>query len=119
VIALLAENIWQHPIVIGLAVGLPTSIGMIFTLRRTFRQDDNVKQAAIATGTSQSISQVIDGLNGMIENLQEDREYDRQSVIRHRDNLKECRVDAEALEIENSVLRRKIRSLEMTLANNT
>jgi hypothetical protein len=77
---MLAAAFWQHPIVIGIAVTVPSVVLGYLGYRRARQIDKVAAQAGIATSQNASIGQVVDGLNTIIANLQEDNRVLRQAI---------------------------------------
>lgn len=86
----LAESLWQHPAVIGLLIGLPSSALGYLVYRRSRDVDKVAEQAGIATGQRESIGQVVDGLNKIITALQQDNALLREEVVAGRKDIAAC-----------------------------
>lgn len=73
-------NVFNNPIVVGLAIGFPASVLGYLAYRRTIKLDRAAAASAVATTQSDAVKQVIEGLNTINENLQEDNEVLRQNL---------------------------------------
>lgn len=102
------KEIFWHPAVIGLLVGLPSSLLGYLIYRRSRELDEAAEQAGIATAQRESIGQVVDGLNRIITALQEDNAFLRTEVSVGREDVKACLRKV-------SDLRRRVDELEMDL----
>lgn len=108
----LAESLWQHPAVIGLLVGLPSSALGYMVYRRSRDVDDVAEQAGIATGQRESIGQVVDGLNRIITALQDDNGLLRKEVISGRTDIDVCLRNVSELRKRVDELETEIRRLK-------
>lgn len=70
---------WSHPAVIGLVIGIPSFILGVLGYKRAVRVDKSIENAAVIAAQTGSVSQVIAGLNNLIENLQEDNKVWREN----------------------------------------
>lgn len=87
-----------NPIIVGTALAVPATAISLLGLRRAYRNDKITEQAGIVTGNTEGVAQVIGGLNGIIDSLQEDNKVFRQElrvlnvrlevVTRERDELR-------------------------------
>lgn len=75
---------WSHPIVIGLIIGLPSAFLGFLGYRRSVRVDQDAATALIIANRSEEVAQIIDGLNKLVENLQEDNAAQREENSRWR-----------------------------------
>lgn len=85
------------PAIIGLIIGVPSFIIGILGYRRANKIDKATENAAMIAAQTGSVSQVIAGLNALIENLQEDNKAWRDNfreltatlaeVVKERDQL--------------------------------
>lgn len=66
-----------HPVIQAILIGLPATILGILAYRRSRKVDAVAEQSGVATETRAGIAQIIQGLNDMIENLQEDNQVFR------------------------------------------
>jgi len=64
------QHLW--PVVIGLLIGLPSAVLGYLAYRRGTRSDKAAAQATISIAQSGSVSQIIDGLNKLVDALQDD-----------------------------------------------
>lgn len=88
------------PAIIGLVIGVPSFIIGILGYRRANKIDKATETAAMIAAQTGSVSQVITGLNTLIENLQEDNKAWRDNfrelslrlaeVIKERDQLQKA-----------------------------
>lgn len=69
-----------NPIIIGLALAMPATAISLLGLRRAYHNDKITEQSGIVTGNTEAISQVIGGLNGIIDSLQEDNKIFREEM---------------------------------------
>lgn len=80
---------------IGLIAGVPSVAIAYLAYRRSQRVDTVAEQAGIATRDTTSIQQVVDGLNTLVQNLQEDNQVLRAKVLALEESLDriiaECR----------------------------
>lgn len=98
--------ILQNPIVVGLLVGIPTTLLGILAFRRTQRLDKVAAQAAEAQASSAQVQTLVSGLNAMIDRLQDDNKILRTNVevlTQQYDVLKRSCSDLEKLVAELSV----------------
>lgn len=70
----------SNPIVISLIVGTPASVLAYLAYKRGVRADKAAERSGALQANSTAIQQVIDGLNRLIDNLQEDNKLLRESV---------------------------------------
>lgn len=94
---------------IGLIAGFPSVTIAYLAYRRSQRVDTVAEQAGIATRSTESIQQVIDGLNTLIENLQEDNRVLRAKVRDLEERLTRIIADCQALRAEVHSLSEQIR----------
>jgi hypothetical protein len=93
---------WEAPIGVFSAI---TGAGLGFlAYRRSIHVDAVSTQSGIATDNRAGTAQIIDGLNKLIDNLQEDNQS-------FRDDLKQCAVRIEAISAERDVLRLELAKL--------
>jgi regulator of replication initiation timing len=78
---------WNNPAVIGLVVAIPSFILGYLGYRRSVKVDKTTDQSRVASSQVGAVGQVIDGLNQLIDNLQEDNKLLRLSVRELRDKL--------------------------------
>lgn len=77
--------------VVGLVVGLPTSIFGIIAYRRAEKLDEEAAQAAAIAVHGDAVQRVIDGLDRMVANLQTDNKIGRELAADLARRLNECR----------------------------
>lgn len=88
---------WENPAVVGLLIGIPSFILGWLGYKRAVKVDRATENTAAIAAQSGEVSQVIAGLNILIENLQEDNKTWRENfkelsvklaeVIKERDQL--------------------------------
>lgn len=88
---------WSHPAVVGLLIGIPSFLLGWLGYRRAVKVDKATENSAVIATQTGSVGQVIAGLNGLIENLQEDNQVWRENfkelslklaeVIKERDQI--------------------------------
>lgn len=88
-------------IIIGVGIGAPATAIALVGLRRAYRNDKITEQSGIVTGNQEAIAQVIGGLNGIIDSLQEDNKV-------FREELKTLNVRLEIVTKERDELRREL-----------
>jgi FtsZ-binding cell division protein ZapB len=101
---------------VGLVVAIPSGVAGYFGYRKAMRGDRIAEQAGIATSHERSIGQVVDGLNGIIANLQGDNTILRNEYARLRESVDAIRGRIEAVEMESFDLRAKNRELTREMA---
>lgn len=82
----------------GLVVGIPSFFLGWLTLRRGNRVDRATAQQAVVAARGSEVSQVIDGLNRLVDNLQEDNRIWRQSLESVSHRLSACITEREELQ---------------------
>lgn len=103
---------WENPAVVGLIIAIPaTALGVVGYLRSR-KLDEVAEQAGIATTHTNSIGQVIGGLNSVITAVQSDNDDLRAEVMALRKTVDEIRTRLDAVEAGNVDLRAKNRELE-------
>lgn len=83
------DNIWSNPIIVGVVVAIPSFILGYLGYLRSIKSDKVAEDSTIASTNTAAINQVIDGLNNLIDGLQEDNKDLRESVISLSVKLKE------------------------------
>lgn len=99
------DNFWSNPIVIGIVVAIPSSILGYLGYKRSVKSDKVAADSTIASTHAAAINQVIDGLNKLIDGLQEDNKELRSSILSLSIKLKE------AIE-ENSKLVKQVENIK-------
>lgn len=87
---LAAGEVWTNPIIVGLVVGIPTSLLGFSAYRRAERLDRAASQAAVIAAGGEAVQRVINGLDQIVENLQVDNKEGRELVRELRIQLQEC-----------------------------
>lgn len=95
---LMENNILSNPIVIGLMIGAPSFALGYLGYRRSQKTDNAAKE----TG---ALGQIIEGLNKLIDNLQDDN-----VVLRHQ--IKSLQIRLETVTSDRDKLKRKVMYLE-------
>lgn len=85
------SSIVANPIVVGLALAIPSFFLGLLTYRRTLEQDKVAAQASVNKTEGEAIQRVIEGLDKIIENLQTDNREARIVITDLTVQLKECR----------------------------
>lgn len=94
----------DHPLILVLAGAIvPTVLG-ILAYRRGAKADKAAERSAIEAHRAASVAQVIQGLEGLIDSLQEDNKVLRLDVRR-------CAVKLEQVIIERDQLKEEIKKL--------
>lgn len=79
---------------VALVAAVPSAALGLLGYRRSQRNDEVAEQAGIATSQHSSIGQVVDGLDRLVENLQEDnralREHVRELNVKLDRIIQEC-----------------------------
>jgi predicted ATP-grasp superfamily ATP-dependent carboligase len=91
-IVLATGEVWTNPIIVGLIVGIPTSLLGYKAYRRAEALDKAAAQAATIAASGDAVQRVIDGLDHMVNNLQVDNREVRARASDLGERLKECRV---------------------------
>lgn len=84
------RSLLSNPAVIGLIVGLPTSVYGYLAYRRAEKLDKDAAKVAIIAIQGEGVQRVIDGLDRMVANLQADNKDARESSEDLSRRLKEC-----------------------------
>jgi hypothetical protein len=87
---------WEAPIAVFSAVS-GAGLGYL-AYRRSVKVDATTAQSGVATENRAGVAQIIDGLNQLIDNLQEDN-------VSFRADLKECAIRITAISKERDDLR--------------
>lgn len=83
------DNIWSNPIIVGVVVAIPSFILGYLGYIRSVKSDKVAEDSTIASTNTAAINQVIDGLNKLVDGLQEDNKDLRESVVSLSIKLKE------------------------------
>lgn len=81
----------SNPMIVGLIVGLPTTVFGIIAYRRAEKLDEEAARVVVITAQGEGIQRLIDGLNRMITNLQTDNKIGREMAEDLTRRLNECR----------------------------
>lgn len=73
-------NFYDNPAFVGLAIGMPSFFLGYLAYRRSVRVDQISEQSGIATSTRAGTAQIIEGLNQLIDNLQDDNKNFRDDI---------------------------------------
>jgi len=107
---ILGAEVTLQQALIGLVVSVPSVLLAYFGFRRSQKVDTIAQQAGIATNTKESIQQVIDGLNSLVDALQEDNKVLREKVLNLERKLDKVIEDCVALKAEVHDLSQQIMS---------
>lgn len=97
----------MNEILIALAGGVASIVVGVLTYRRSKVVDATSAQSGIASNHRAGTAQIIEGLNALIDQLQEDNDNFRGDI---KDLLERCevvRIERDALKLEIARLRRK------------
>lgn len=83
-------ELWTNPILVGLLVGIPTSVFGWLAYRRAEALDEAAAEAAALAARGDAVQRVIDGLDLIIRNLRVDNKDERDKVAALRVRLAEC-----------------------------
>lgn len=97
--------------VIAITAGLPSIVVAVLTYRRSTKVDSVAAQAGIATESRAGTAQIIEGLNGLIDNLQEDN-------VAFRDEVRYLTGRMTELIAEGDACRRKLNDLHRRYGEN-
>lgn len=86
-------TILTNPIVVGLVVGVPTTLFGFKAYRRAEALDKAALRQAEITAEGDAVQRVIDGLDRLVDNLQADNREVRERVIDLRERLRRCNAD--------------------------
>jgi len=103
-------------VMVGLALAIPSVLLGYLAYRRGVRSDRVVEQAGIATASTTSIGQVMDGLNAIISSLQGDNEVLRKGQAELRATIEEVEARLDVVEAGNYDLRQQNRELKHEIA---
>lgn len=95
----------------GLALAAPSFALGYLAYRRSRTVDAVSAQSGVASDTRAGTAQVIDGLNKLIDNLQEDNKD-------FRDDIKQCALDLKAVVVERDELRLELARLRRRYGEN-
>lgn len=101
-------SVFQNPIVVGIAVGLPSIALGYLGFRQSQKVDAIAAQAGIATVESGTIGHVIDGLNKLVANLQGDNAVLRAELSTVNEKLSQVIRYCEELKQQLADLRKRI-----------
>lgn len=97
-------NILEQPILLALVAAVPSFILGILAYSRSVKVDRVTEQSGAALAQTGAVNQVIDGLNELIDNLQQDNEILRKG-------LSDLSVKLERVVAERDELSKQIRAL--------
>lgn len=97
----------NSPIILALIAAVPSFILGILAWRRSVKVDKNTEQAATALAQSTAAAQVLEGLNKLIENLQEDNKELRGNITEVAKKLKEALAERDKLRRELDKLNKR------------
>lgn len=83
-------NLLTNPIIVGVVVGLPTSLWGFLAYRRAEKLDEEAARVAVIATEGVAVQRVIDGLDRMVTNLQTDNREARESLGDLARQLREC-----------------------------
>lgn len=98
-------------VVYGLVIGLPSFLLGYLAYRRSRKVDAVSAQSGIATETRAGTAQIIEGLNQLIDNLQDDNRL-------FREDIKYLTLRLDAISKERDELRRKLNRLNRLYGDN-
>lgn len=98
-------NSWESPLALSLIVAIPSLLLGYLAHRRATAVDRATERSGIASNNKEAVGQVIDGLNRLIENLQEDNKSLRQEITELRAKLVELTTRYDVLQAEMVRLR--------------
>jgi ABC-type transporter Mla subunit MlaD len=91
----------------GLALAVPSTAVGVFAYLRSRKVDAISEQSGIVSDTRAGTAQIIDGLNGLIDNLQEDNKIFREDIKHLTARLDAITAERDELKRELARLRRK------------
>ena len=82
-------------VVQAILIGLPATILGFLALRRSRKVDAVAEQSGVATESRAGTAQIIDGLNQLIDNLQEDNKQFREDLkfVQQRNSARDAECD--------------------------
>lgn len=83
-------SLLSNPIIVGVVVGLPTSLWGFLAYRRAAKLDEEAAVAAVLVTQGDAIQRVINGLDRMVSNLQTDNKDARELATDLSRRLNEC-----------------------------
>lgn len=101
---------WESAATGGVSAAVALTLGVL-TYRRSRRVDAISAQTGAADATRAGTAQIIEALNGLVDNLQEDNRG-------FRDDIRHCGTRLEALTNERDELRRELARLRRKYGDN-
>lgn len=74
-------SILEQPVLLALIAAVPSFILGYLAFRRAVKVDKTTEQSGVAVAQLGAVNQIIDGLNQLIDNLQEDNVILRKGLI--------------------------------------
>lgn len=105
---LLGVVVTDHPVFIGVLVGLPSAMLGYLGYRQARKNDAVAAQAGIATAESGTISQVIEGQNKLVANLQTDNAVLRTTLDAVNTRLTQVLTYCEELKVQVAELSKRL-----------
>lgn len=99
--------ILDNPAITALVVSIPSFILGYLAYRQSRKVDRATEISGVASANVSAVNQVIDGLNRLIDNLQEDNKLLREGLSNLNIRLQESLIEREKLRAEITVLQDK------------
>jgi septal ring factor EnvC (AmiA/AmiB activator) len=105
-------------VVYGLVVGLPSFLLGYLAYRRSRKVDAISAQSGVATETRAGTAQIIEGLNQLIDQLQDDNRSFREDIKSMTENIRYLTARLDAREVERDQLKRRLNQLNRKYGEN-